>query len=348
MWLSAALALSTLPTTDLVAWRAMSTSAPGTYTKTVTARIPWDELVVSWNVRKHKNATLTITASLPGHPQSYVLGIWSDNPENNRGSVNKQANDQARVLTDTLVLKQPTSDPVTLTFQFSEPDPHNEITLATASFSRGTSPNESQAEPHPAWGRTLDVPLLRQMDYPNGNVICSPTSLSMVINFWANRLERSDLAVTVPEACAGVMDPNWPGTGNWPFNTAFAGSRPGLRAYIARWQSLRDLETWIAHGWPVITSVSYDLLKGKPEKGPNDGHIVVLVGFTPDGQPIFNDPGRSIVRLTYDRAAFDRAWASSGRTVYLVYPRQMVPPAGGQGRWLSSFDPDAPSPGDES
>ena len=49
--------------------------------------------------------------------------------------------------------------------------------------------------------------------------------------------------------------------------------------------------------------------------------------FDEAGNPVFNDPGRNVVRMTYDRAAFDRAWASSGRAVYVVYPDSWPIPA---------------------
>jgi hypothetical protein len=49
--------------------------------------------------------------------------------------------------------------------------------------------------------------------------------------------------------------------------------------------------------------------------------LVVLVGFTAEGDPIFNDPAkRDEVRRTYKRANFEKAWLYSDRAVYLVYP----------------------------
>ena len=40
--------------------------------------------------------------------------------------------------------------------------------------------------------------------------------------------------LTVPEVAAVVYDDSFAGTGNWPFNTAFAGSFPGMRSYVTR------------------------------------------------------------------------------------------------------------------
>lgn len=173
------------------------------------------------------------------------------------------------------------------------------------------------------WGNLLFVPRRCQGDYPNGGVICSPTSLSMIMGYWAEKLNRPELDEGVEKVCAGVFDPNWPGTGNWPFNTAYAGSFPGMRAFVAQLRSSKVLEELTAKGIPVACSVSYDLLKGKGVRGKNDGHIVVCVGFTKSGDPIFNDPGRKEVRLTYNRWDFERAWATSNRTTYIVFPESL-------------------------
>src|SRR5690606_271522 len=82
-----------------------------------------------------------------------------------------------------------------------------------------------------AWGKLIAVKRRSQVDYPEGvSSWCSPTATSMILSFWSTNLMRADLDYDVPEVVAAVNDPNWPGTGNWPFNTAFAGSHKGIRA----------------------------------------------------------------------------------------------------------------------
>jgi hypothetical protein len=156
----------------------------------------------------------------------------------------------------------------------------------------------------------------------------------MMLWHWANQMKQPDLDRDVPIVAENVMDPNWPGTGNWPFNTAYAGSLPGIKAYVTRLASVSEIEDWTDAGIPVVTSVSSAMLKGKPAKEPNDGHIVIVVGFTETGDPVFNDPGRSKeIRQVYRRADFERAWASSGNTVYLIYPERLKTPANRLAHW---------------
>ena len=115
------------------------------------------------------------------------------------------------------------------------------------------------------------------------------------------------------------------GNGNWPFNTAYASSF-GLRASVNRFDSLGQVERWVAAGVPVVASIAWKRgeLSGAPIPG-SDGHLLVIRGFDLSGNVIVNDPaGRddSQVRRVYRRDEFARAWFSSGSdgVAYLVYP----------------------------
>jgi hypothetical protein len=172
------------------------------------------------------------------------------------------------------------------------------------------------------------------MSYPNGKVLCSPTTVSMLLTFWSQQLKRPDLDHDVPDVVAGVYDSNWHGTGNWPFNMAYAGSYPGLRAYVTRLTDVSELEDWIAQGIPVGLSLCYDRLRGKGP-GPN-GHLVVCVGFTTNGDVVVNDPGTTLhVRKTFPRKNLIYAWSYSRNTVYLVYPEDAEVPKDRFGHWDS-------------
>ncbi len=291
----------------------------------------------------------------------YKVGTWtSDTTRGVRQSTNDQSDHLAEVLTDTLIFKKiPNYIDLRITSNrsfISEDSPKLKALYLSLTRVKGFDPvpptaeefakpwkvnrNEQSKETDPVfvvymgafpwetpamenWGKMLFVPERCQGDYPNGKVICSPTSLSMIMAYWAQKLNRPELDEGVEKVCKAVHDPSWPGTGNWPFNTAYAGSFPGMRGIVAYLRSSAHLEELISKGIPVACSVSYDLLKGKGKRGKNDGHIVVCVGFTKDGDPIFNDPGRKEVRFTYDRWDFEKAWATSNRATYLVFPESL-------------------------
>ena len=89
----------------------------------------------------------------------------------------------------------------------------------------------------------------------------------MVLRRWSQKLDRPEMFVDVPEVVKAIYDDDFGGTGNWPFNTAFAGSFSGMRAYVTRLSDIHELEQWVVAGIPPVVSVSYDLLLGKDKDG---------------------------------------------------------------------------------
>ncbi len=276
--------------------------------------IPTREIVLSWDARAPRGSSLTFSLRAPG-TKAYNMGSWSET-ESLRRSFNGQKDEQGDVQTDILVLREPTQK-IWIRVEPTGDAVLRRVDLSLRNPDGCTRPARGNRS---AWGRVIPVPKRNQGAYANGNVICSPTTVSMMLQYWAGVLEQPFLDQDVPLVQSGVFDPEWGGTGNWSFNAAFA-ARMGLRSFVTRLDSVEEAEQFIAMGVPVVTSVSYDLLKGKPERGENDGHLVILVGFDADGTPVFNDPGRSNqLQHRYERAAFDRAWASSGRTAYVIAP----------------------------
>ncbi len=297
--------------------------------------IEWNEAVPSWTIDAPGGSIATVYL-VPANGKRYCLGRWtSDRALAPRASVADQKAGGFEVQTDTLARADASKDPITVEIDM-RPNAAGQWPRVK-NFSLALSNGVATAQPLPSqrpavWGTTIDVPKRSQMSYPGGNVLCSPTSVSMLLCYWSQSLSRPELDADVPIVQQGVFDAVWNGTGNWAFNMAFAANRPGLRAYVSRFRGIDDLEAWVGAGVPVATSVSYGLLKGKGKVEPNDGHLVVCVGFTESGDPVFNDPGRSSeVRQIYKRDDFQAAWGHSGNTVYLVYPRTWLIPRGDLG-----------------
>jgi hypothetical protein len=313
--------------------------------------VDWDEMVVSWNADTPvpgQQLRIEARGIYPDRTTKwYTLGVWASGADvptvpNLRESVRGQKDADGDVETDILVLKRHGAAVqlrVTLNAGWSG---KGDFVMPRLRYV-GLCFLDSRIKPDvlppnkTAWGKTIDVPEKCQGDYPNGSVICSPTCTSMVLNHWSRQLKRPDLARDVPEVCEGVFDPNWPGTGNWPFNTAYAGSFKGMRGYVARFTDVSEIEDWIAAGIPVVCSVSWDVLRGKDPPSPS-GHLVVCVGFTKEGDPVINDPARNpkrgrSVRTVYPRKNLVAAWAKSKNTVYLIYPESAKTPADRFGHW---------------
>lgn len=179
-----------------------------------------------------------------------------------------------------------------------------------------------------AWGESLDVPARSQMIYPDGGEVwCSPTSLSMVMAYWADRTGNRSWDQTVPMIVDGTYDHTYRGWGNWPFNVGYAASL-GFEGSVSRFAQVEQLERWTQTGLPVIASIAWNNdFSSQRLSGAalpvSYGHLLVVVGFTLEGDVVVNDPaGRddSQVRRVYDRDEFARR---------APRPRTPTPPAVG-------------------
>jgi len=259
----------------------------------------------------------------------YSLGVWASEPGAvERHSVEHQGDADGTVDTDTLLLDPGRGAPEAfeVKVRLFSGDGLALPRLDGVTVALSTTPQRPRAlaPGDPAlWGRVLDVPECSQMVYPDGGEVwCSPTSVSMALKFW--RGDRGACETQVKATVAGVYDRVYDGHGNWPFNAAYAHSQ-GFEAYVARFTSLAEAERWIAAGVPVVMSYAWG--RGELDGAPvsrSSGHLVLLVGFDAQGNPIINDPAAprdADVRRTYRRAQVERLWLEhSGGAVYLVYP----------------------------
>ncbi|BCJ67195.1 peptidase C39 family protein [Polymorphospora rubra] len=204
-----------------------------------------------------------------------------------------------------------------------------------------------------AWGTVLDVPRFsqrRHLDHHphldgGGRAWCSPTSTAMVMAFWGAVPAPADHAWVGPDdpapwvdhAARRCYDHAYRGTGNWPFNTAYAGTF-GLDAFVTRLRGLAEAELFVAAGIPLVISVTFRRGQVPGLDYDTGGHLLVVAGFTTDGEPVLNDPNwptDAAVRRTVPRAALEAAWrgGSHGLT-YVIRPAGVpLPPAPPQANW---------------
>jgi len=169
------------------------------------------------------------------------------------------------------------------------------------------------------WLRDLEVPERSQMVIPKiGNIICSPTSLSMVMEYYGVNLPTEEVAEGVYDSGANIY-------GNWSYNVAYAGSK-GFEAYVERYPSSAGIKSMIAKAMPVVVSIrtkEKDDLIGAPQAYPS-GHLIVVRGFTiinGEEYVIVNDPAalnHETVRREYKLAEFEKAWSG---IAYIIEPK---------------------------
>jgi hypothetical protein len=307
----------------------------------IKSRIPWNELVVSWNTTAPAGTFVKIEACaiVPWKKTKfYTLANWSpDNKTFPRTSVRGQKNADGNVDTDTLILNEPAKAAQIRVTLGGTNGVQPTLKFLSLSFSNTKVPPVTRPPNRAAWGKIITTPEHSQFGYPNEKGWCSPTSLSMVLSRWSDVMRRPEMDLNVPEVAKKVYDQGFAGTGNWPFNTAFAGSFRGMRSYVTRLDDLSEVEDWIAAGIPVILSARWDwLLPGRPPD--NDGHLIVCIGFTETGDVVINDPATRLekqesVRRIYKRDDVIHSWTKSHNAVYLIYPESAQIPANRFGQW---------------
>lgn len=281
---------------------------------------------------------VTLAARVGGTwTKDYDFGPWAfDKGTVSRRSVNGQEDALGNVFTDTLVLKKPAEAVRVKVWLYStQPGVSPRIRALSLALSDGTRTPVDGPSDRLAWGMVLEVPGLSQMIYPEGGPVwCSPTSTTMLLSYWARKLNRPELAETVPTAAANTHDEVYAGTGNWSFNAAYASAMGGgaLHAMVARLDSFTQVERLIAAGIPVSISIAYE--EGQLTGGASrrsDGHLIVVRGFSPQGDVVVNDPAfpsDDKVETTYKRDELWRAWRHSGGAVYLLWPAGTSLPEG--------------------
>jgi hypothetical protein len=185
--------------------------------------------------------------------------------------------------------------------------------------------------PVPGYSQDIHAGQYPQWD-GGGEAWCSPTSNEMVDEYWGVKPSRDQLAFvdpsyqdpTVDVAARYTYDYSYQGTGNWPFNAAYASSY-GLDAEVVQLRSLDDVERLVASGIPVITSQAFEKGEITGANYNTSGHLWAIVGFTKAGDVIVNDPASptdAAVRHVYPRRQFENVWLrttwkkANGRTGY--------------------------------
>lgn len=281
------------------------------------------DLVSSWNAHTPKGAEIELFIQVKvGEEWSrwFSYGKWATHDI--RGSVKDQSDELARMDIDTLVIlngKEATAFKYKVTLSRSDLSIKSPMVKAIFATLRLTEGKELLLDESIKWLVDLDVPERSQMVVPKiGNIICSPTSMSMVMEYYGDKIDTEEVADNVLDNGADIY-------GNWSYNVAYAGSR-GFTAYVARFFSANEIKDKIAQGIPLVASIrtkTVDELKGTQMAYPS-GHLIVVRGFTigDDGEEyvIVNDPAdpeNIAVRREYKLSEFEKAW---GKIVYVLTP----------------------------
>jgi len=326
----------------------------------------FSELVASWNATTPSGTWIQVQMQAKTNQGAltkwYTMGIWaSDASTIHRTSVGGQGDADGYIAIDTFIAKDQPMVAYRLAvslFRRADLKASPTVRLLGAVSSNAPEVNLKPSAPSSlggAEGIELEVPRLSQElhagEYPEfdggGEAWCSPTSTSMVVEFWKRGPTGSDLGNLPPStdpaaiapkqdlqvdfAATRTYDYHYQGTGNWPFNTAYAATF-GLQAEVMQLHSLTEAEQFIKAGIPLVASMAFsgNQLSGFFLK-TTAGHLLVISGFTSTGDVVVNDPAEVddvSVRKVYGREQFERAWlGATGGIVYVIHPASVPLPS---------------------
>jgi hypothetical protein len=336
------------------------TYVSGTWTSPVyPMNFPFNELVSSWNSKTWPGTWIQseVKPKLDnGHwAKWYILGRWTYNDSDfHRTSVGGQGDADGFVAIDTLFTKDHPAVAYQLRLTIfrraerSAAQAPVSVSRYSAIASNLTNQNSSFPSATGMNGQTIDLgplgltPFSQEThhgEYPEfdngGEAWCSPTSTAMVVRYWDNLTGTHYAPSTIETAWVGFADPevdytarfvydyHYQGAGNWPFNTAYAAER-GLVSDVTQLHSLREAEPFIRAHVPLVASVAWHSNKLDGGIKSTNGHLMVIGGFTGNGDVITYDPAsprNEDVRHVYNREQFERAWIpASGGIVYVDRP----------------------------
>ncbi|SDO63900.1 Peptidase_C39 like family protein [Streptomyces sp. cf386] len=330
--------------------------------------VPATEVIASWNAHTPDGTWLQIelrgTYTDGTETPWYVLGRWAAGDQDiRRTSVDDQSDGKSSVWTDTFAVDDPatglrlTSYRLRLTLYRKPGTKLTPKVWRVGAMGSDVPDRFTVPASTPGLARELIVPRYSQEthigqypEYDNGGEAwCSPTSSQMIIEYWGGRLTPEQLAwvdpaFADPQVCHAArftFDYQYEGCGNWPFNAAYAATFKDLQGVVTRLGSLTDLETLIAVGIPAITSQSFLKEELTGAGYGTAGHLMTVIGFTPDGDVIANDPNspsNPAVRRVYKRREWENIWlrtkrynaagkvvSGTGGVCYLYFPARPTP-----------------------
>ena len=219
----------------------------------VTWTSPWcepgfafTELVASWAATTPPGSWIAVAAQARGRRSWHELGHWASGP---RATERTSVTGDPEVDTD-VWRPRGSADGYRLRVVLHGAAEVHRVGAVVSTGAVRTTPSA----PLRRTERVLDVPRLSQMRYAEvgGRGWCSPASVAMVLSH-AGRLPPG---TDIPAAARATHDPAYDGTGNWPFNTAWAAQEAG-NAFVTRLHDLRDAERFVDAGIPLVASVAY-------------------------------------------------------------------------------------------
>ncbi len=286
----------------------------GTYTSEPISIPESDILLISWNCYRRGGSVELLLAYQKEdgtYSRFFSYGLWGTKPGNKGCATDEGTMDQ-----DTLMLPVKAKNVVIKAVLTAGDDGSGDPRLLRFGLTHNGTPSFEVDVATLPDEVLLEVTPRSQMVVPViGNIICSPTSTSMCMDYKGLSLPTEDVAAMCLDHTDNIY-------GNWLFNIAAAGEQ-GFEAHYDRYD-INAAMYCLASGTPLAFSIKTE--KGQITNSPQayvHGHLICVIGYKKiDGKLHFivNDPASSDineVRRAYDALELDSGW--KGKSVYVIH-----------------------------
>ncbi|MFA6527063.1 MAG: C39 family peptidase [Candidatus Babeliales bacterium] len=308
---------------------------PYEYVWEVDKTKPFNELIFSWNALRPEKGKITFLVST-NYPQTsgwHRIAEWG--PDYQRTFTNKHHPyvHTKHVRVEMQKHKLATGFRVKVIFSDGAP-PHNLRALfaciSDTKLFKISLPNINSLKNIPP----LSVPKQSQMviDHPRAHDLCSPTSTSMLVNYFTNKMYHRHIRENMQDYVADFADKvhddgNLNIYGNWILNVAqaFDSANGGVFFRVERLNNFASLHDYLTKRIPVAVSVRR--LRGGAMPYRN-GHFMVVVGWDSVKRmvtcidPAFGSNGTTLRH--YKLRDFLQAWGRSLNLSYIPIPSRQV------------------------
>jgi uncharacterized protein YvpB len=296
--------------------------------RVIETAFPFNDLVPSWNVEMPEGTGFRVEIRLGRKADGfwtpfYHFGVWGNAPKPEQRIIE----DGSGVIDVDTFRSTETFDRIQYRFVLTTAAAGQSPVIRRVGLAySNTLNNEALAAVHrkpidpgppSGWARRLPVPWRSQKaeDPRIRGSICSPTSVSMVLQYYGVNVPTAQVA-------ANVFDREYRMYGNWirAVQTAYL---YGVTGYLERFGDFEGVKRHIAAGHPVIASIRVDTageLRGAPYKTSN-GHLIVIAGFDADGNLHVIDPAAATIEagvVTYAKEDMRKAWLEHGGVGYVL------------------------------
>lgn len=309
--------------------------APYEYIWTVDKTHEFNELIFSWNALRPESGNMTFWVSINYPQQSSWHRIAEWGPDYQKTFINKRHPYVHTKHVRVEMQKHKLANGFRIKVIFSNGASPHQLKALFACISntklfRISVPNLSSLKDiHP-----LNVPKQSQrvIDHPRALELCSPTSTSMLVHYFINKMNHSSLRCSMHDYVIDFADKvhddsNLNIYGNWILNVAqaFDSSNGGVFFRVERLNNFTALHDYLTKRIPVAVSVRR--LRGGAMPYRN-GHFMVVVGWDALQKlvtcidPAFEGNGNTLRH--YRLRDFLQAWARSTNLSYVPIPTRYV------------------------